>query len=850
MRRTCGLLALITMFTCVEALATEGGGRLRGPSPGIARRSPPTRLASGVGHSCIIRPDGSVRCWGNNLHGQLGDGTRTDRLKTVPVPGLTGIVAVACGGLHTCALRANGTVACWGQDESADPSSTTTDRLAPVDVAGLSNVVEITAGRSHTCALSRDGIIRCWGRNQDGEVGDGTRTPRPAPVTVTGLSKMVSVSAGNGFTCAIQIGGRALCWGENALGELGDGTRADRLTPVAVGGGVTGAAAISAGFDHACMLLGDGTVKCWGFNQFGQIGDKTTTLRVLPVNVDGATPAVAISASDRHTCAILPNGNARCWGNNDRGQIGDGTTTLRNEPTAVQEISNAVSITGGFLFSCALGSDHLVRCWGSNSHGSLGDGTITQRVVAVAVADLTVLPSAVAIAAGAGHTCAVRGSGEVACWGGNDFGQLGKSGVTSSPLPVAVVGITNAIAVAVGDRHTCVATGSGTVRCWGKNTLGQLGNGTTTSSSAPSGPILADTVAIAAGLNHTCALQAKGVVQCWGDNAFGQLGNSTTIGSLRPVTAKLGTAIATALVAGDNHTCALLTSGDVMCWGKGDAGQIGIGGFRTTTSTPVLVSSLLSGAVALSAGATHTCASLVDGSEQCWGGNGAGQLGDGTRTQRDLPVTVRSLETAAASAGGLAHTCALLSDGTVRCWGADDAGQLGTADSAQSSNTPVVASGVSGVLTIAAAGRGSHTCALLASGVPGCWGLNASGQLGDGTTVNRASLVTVGSFAANIRPAADLTAGGRGAEMTVFVLCEEGRQVRIEVTLDQEGASGAGRGDFRCTGRLEDYPVGIHATGRYGFEAGPAAAKMTAEVRDRGAVDETFEWSRAVTLSP
>jgi alpha-tubulin suppressor-like RCC1 family protein len=642
-------------------------------------------VAAGASHTCALTTGGGVKCWGDNGRGQLGDGTTTDHSTPVDVSGLTsGVAAIIAGHSHTCALTTGGGVKCWGWNQDGQlGDGTTTQRSTPVDVSGLaSSVAALAAGYSHTCALTGDGGVKCWGWNGHGQLGDGTITQRSTPADVSGLSSgITAIAAGLDHTCALTTGGGVKCWGHNGHGQLGDGTSTERHTPVDVSGLASSVTALVAGSDHTCALTtGDG-VKCWGGNDYGQLGDGTGAERHTPVNVSGLTSGSgAIAAGFYHTCALTTGGGLKCWGYNEHGQLGDGTTTQRSTPVDVSGLTSGVTaLAAGYSHTCALTSDGGGKCWGGNGSGQLGDGTTTQRSTPVDVSGLA--SDITALAAGWRHTCALTTSGGAKCWGANWPGQLGDGTNSDRSTPVDVSGLSSGVtAVASGSEHTCALTSDGGVKCWGYNGLGQLGDGTTTNRSTPvnvSG-LSSGVTAIAAGSSHTCARTSGGGVKCWGDNGHGQLGDGTTTQRSTPVDVSGLAGGATALAAGSDHTCALTSGGGVKCWGGNDYGQLG-DGTDAERHTPVDVSGLASGATIVAAGFYHTCALTTGGAVRCWGDNEDGKLGDGTTTERHTLVDVSGLASGAtAVAAGGSHTCALTANGHPKCWGSDVHGQLGT----------------------------------------------------------------------------------------------------------------------------------------------------------------------------
>ena len=373
-------------------------------------------------------------------------------------------------------------VAAYSGSTTSDLSSYNSG-YASLSAPSSVSAAALSAGHQHTCALLADGTVQCWGSNDSGRLGDGTYTDRTTPVSVSGIANATALSLGWYHTCALLADGTVKCWGWNVSGQLGDGTRTRSTTPVSVSG-ISNATAISAGGSHTCALLADHTVQCWGYNSYGQLGDGTTTDRITPVRVSGITNATAISAAGyAHTCALLADGTVQCWGRNDYGQLGDGTTTyLQTTPVSVSGISNASALSLGHSHTCALLADGTVQCWGRNDYGQLGDGTYTTRTTPVSVSGIS---NATAISLGSQHTCALLTDGTVQCWGRNDYGQLGDGTTTDRITPLRVSGIWNATAISAGLYHTCALLTDGTVKCWGWNVSGQLGDGTTTDRTTP-----------------------------------------------------------------------------------------------------------------------------------------------------------------------------------------------------------------------------------------------------------------------------------------------------------------------------------------------------------------------------
>jgi alpha-tubulin suppressor-like RCC1 family protein len=333
-------------------------------------------VTAGNSHSCTAKGDGSASCWGANNKGQLGDGTMTGTTKPVLVLGLNGATQISAGAEHTCAVVSGGAVWCWGKNASGQlGNGGNLDSTTPVQVSNMLNASQIASRGEGTCARKSDGTLWCWGW------GAGQ-----TPTQVASLGNAVTrVAAGGQNVCAIKSDATLWCWGSNNYGQLGDGTTTDKVSPVqvvAIGNTVT---AVAVGTNHTCAVKANGTVWCWGANWYGEIGDGSTTQRLTPVQVPGmGTTGADVLVGGAHSCAMNTSNQPFCWGYNFYGQLGEGTTTDRHTPTqnSIGAVARAAA-GGSSAHNCAFKTDGSVWCWGMNSAGQLGDGTVSNKSVAV-----------------------------------------------------------------------------------------------------------------------------------------------------------------------------------------------------------------------------------------------------------------------------------------------------------------------------------------------------------------------------------------------------------------------------------------------------------------------------------
>jgi len=493
---------------------------------------------------------------------------------------------------------------------SVTPSPSETRSASPTNSPSAepdNGIIAVAAGNSHTCAVTASGRVKCWGDNENGQLGNGTMVNSAVPVDVTGLTDAKAITAGWRHTCALTAGGGVKCWGYNRNGELGNGSTEDSSRPSDVKDLSAGVVAIDAGDNHTCAVTASGGVKCWGYNDYGQLGDGTKSSRSVPVESAGFSGGVAGAVAGwGHTCVRTTGGGAKCWGNNEFGQLGDGETVDgRLTPVDVIGLTYGVlkiSADGGQ--SCALTTGGGVSCWGNNKYGQLGDGSGQQRDIPVQVIGLTSGVSDVAV--GWNHACAVISGGGLECWGWNYYGQLGDGTKITQSRPAHVNRLTDGVRdIAVGGSFTCVATDLGAVKCWGENKYGQLGDGTQSDSgipltvvglgSVPMGtntitptPAVTGALAVSVSMRFSCALISGGGVKCWGDNSDWELGNGSNTNSTVPVSVNGLSGPGTAIATGFDHACILLAKGKMQCWGRNGSGQYGEGYSNNIEDRPVI----------------------------------------------------------------------------------------------------------------------------------------------------------------------------------------------------------------------------------------------------------------------
>jgi alpha-tubulin suppressor-like RCC1 family protein len=835
---------------------------------------PGKRVSVGANHACAILERGAVKCWGGNASGQLGYGDTVQRGDAtaemgegLPFVNLgTGRTAaqLTLGDSWTCALLDDGTVKCWGHNFSGqlgqgdtvkrgDNANEMGDSLLPVPLGTGRKAVSIGAGSTHVCAVLDNGSLKCWGGNAKGELGLGDTNYRgdtagemgdslPAVSLGTGRTAK-AVGGGTRHTCALLDNNTVKCWGESPFGAAGHGdtvTRGDgpnemgnALPAVSLGNGRT-VKALSVGYQNTCAILDNDALKCWGSGDFGQLGLGNTAHRGdnagemgdnLPaIDLGVGRKARQVVVGSAHVCALLDNTKVKCWGANDVGELGLGDVNHRGDNAGemgdnLPVLNFAAGITVASLSeggqptsTCVTFTSGRVKCWGDNSFGQLGLGNLAHRGdnanemgSLLPYLSLGTKRGVVAVEASIHRVCAVLGSGDLKCWGqgalglGDTNGRGDNPGEMGNSLPIVNVGTGRKVkSVNTAEETTCAILDDDTLKCWGANYLGQLG--------------LGDTI-------------DRG-------NAAGQMGDALPVVSL-------GTGrTAKHVVALDGAACVLLDNNTVKCWGWGIFGLLGNGTMNMVgdganemgNALPAIDFGTGRTVKQLAGGGTHACVILDNDTVKCWGDNRGGTLGLGDTVNRGnapgqmgnaLPaVNLGAGRTARQLAVGGSHACAVLDNGKLKCWGLNDWGQLGLGDTAtrgdQTSDMgdalPYVDIGAGRTIVALAAGN-ANTCVLRDDQSYVCWGDNVNGSLGTDTTANRgdnagemgSALVAVKLNGGTLRPAIPLSP----AQSTLVA--------------DETGCVVVGTGALKCWGRNVAGQLGLGHNSPIGDSAGEMA---------------------------
>ncbi len=641
-----------------------------------------------------------------------------------------GYVELSSSGNHTCALRMDGTLWCWGENTSGQIGVGDNRRTVdePTRVGGEGPWSQVSAGREHTCAIQGNQLY-CWGYNVRGAVGDGTTFSRFTPRLVPGTG-WTDVSAGTDLTCGIQ-NGALFCWGSDWFG---------RLTGIAAKDGATGLMRphvvdkvhtwkrVVTGTDAACALTVEGAIWCWGegaapttgpLNAPQRLGTDVNwmSLHLVRTSVCASKATGSLwcwsaeepilrdtsvvwrtlpRVSDDHFCGVTVDGHLSCGGNDDWGQLGNGLPReFQPQTVPVGDRTDWTAVVTGAGHTCALNSAGELWCWGSMVHQEAGLGVALSRSVPGRVGD-----GWSQVGLGLTHTCGIK-NGKVWCWGsGQDYPESGLTFGTpqETSLPAAQVAVSRGLGCALQ---------AGQPTCWGSVALDKTQPLPTLQS-------------ISVGTLHACGVGQDASLYCWGGNSDGQLGDGTTIYAANPE--KIGMERWQAVSAGDTSSCGITLTGKLFCWGA--ARYLGVA-IESPLHAPNAVLPEFD-FVGVSVGAQHACAIKNDQSLWCWGNNLSGAGSTGYYGGERGPVRLGADFWKQVSVSW--HACGVSMSGALFCWGQNSRGQLGNPQASGASLPTQV--GTATDWTSVTSGP-EHTCALNQAGELYCWGDDSNGQLGN-----------------------------------------------------------------------------------------------------------------------
>ncbi len=675
--------------------------------------------------SNLINP---VAC-GNNSNGQLGNGSFTLATSPIPVSSLINITAISGGGQNALFLKNDSTVwACGRNNYGQLGDGTTVQKTIPVQVSGLSGIIAIAAGEEHSLFLKNDSTVWACGYNFHGQLGDGTNIDRTAPVQVSGLTGIISISSGNYHSLFLKSDGTVWACGSNYYGQLGDGTDTTRINPIQVNI-LTGIIAIAAGEKHTLFLKNDRTVWACGWNGYGQLGIGNNLQKSTPVKVNGISGITQIAAGENHSIFLKNDSTVWVCGYNGFGQLGIGTKKDKYTPVSVNGLIGIIAIASGAGHSLFLKNDETFWACGRNSEGELGNGTNNSSKFPVQLFPCCVHSDTPTVTASVNNTCsAVPITLSIVTGNLNDATTWQWY---SDSFFINVVGTGTSIVVTPFVTTTYYVRGIGGCVSPGMSESIMVVS-PVASPSITGGPIFAGAGTLHVGnfssyLWSTGATTSTITITTTGTYTVTVTGTNGCTGS----TSQFDIVNEQIIASGNTSSSSYFqctNPGSPKACGSNIVGQLG-DGTTTNKNIPVAVSGL-TGITAMAAGGYHALFLKNDSTVWACGDNSYRQLGDGTNIQRKTPVQVIGLTEIIAIAAGEYYSLFLKSDGTVWACGDNHFGQFGNGTN-NGNFIPILANGLSDITAISAGSY--HSLFLKNDGSVWACGYNSFGQLGNGT---------------------------------------------------------------------------------------------------------------------
>ena len=752
-------------------------------------------IGGGPGFTIGLKTDGTLWSWGENYAGFLGINSSNNLVYTSPqrIGNLSNWTAIATSYTGTIALNSSGLLLAWGRNNYGnlgfDPSNISQLNL-PTQIASLSNIKSIFSSQTHSGAIKTDGSLYTWGKNEYGNLGDGTTannysgvrvgtgtdwdkifmgtspstfaiktdgslwawgnnfngqlgigefgyTPTPTQLFAAENIPKSKIFTGGNSNFEIKANGTLWAWGNNSSGQLGVGHKNNQSYPIQVGSSTDWKYVVTANSTYTLALKNDGSLWGWGkngTNGYLGIGNPSIEEYLVPTRIGSSSDWEIISAGTDHNLAIKSNGSLWAWGNNLLGVLGDGTSTVRTAPVQLGSDLDWKFISAGKFSSYAIKSNGKLFSWGANSYGQLGDGTSISKNVPTVVGTSS---DWLNVDAGTGNVLAIKSNGSLWGWGLNNSGQLGNSTLTNVNQPQQIGTSLDWISTISSKTlpFTIAKKTNGTLWSTGLNVVGALGLGNledkNTFTQIGNSSNWND---FAVGSGHVIANDNNNLLYAWGGNqVIGKVMNNPIkqVGTLSNWNN---------IISGNSYSATIKSDGTLWMWGYNSHGNLG-DGTRINKDVPIQIGTS-SNWKSIAPGNYHTMGLKTDGSIWSWGSNTFGQLGDGTTTNQLTPIQVGSSLDWKSIFCGDSQTFAIKNDGSLWAWGLNSNGRLG--DGTNSNRTTPVRIGTSNDWKEIAIGLG-YTIALKINGTLWAWGDNSFGQLGDGTTVSKSVPTQIGS---------------------------------------------------------------------------------------------------------
>lgn len=687
------------------------------------------QIALGSNHGILRKTDSTIRTWGVNTNGQLGDGSTTNAFSAVTPSGGLSFKFVEASQLMSYGITTTNVGYAWGFGAWGDGGwNSTTSKLTPTAICGgfAWNIIKSNfENNGFAIGLTTTGVAYGWGNGLEGKLGINSTTAASTPVPVCGGHTFCKLDVGGTHTVAINSVGQAYAWGNGGGGKLGNNAATNRSTPVAVCGGFN-FCEVAAGTGNSHALTSNGVMYSWGGNGQGSLGNNSTLGVLTPVAVCGGHTFCKISAALQTCFAINNLGTLYSWGLNQQGVLGLASTVT------TFAVCTPRAVCGGYTFcditingnaaALAVTNTGQVYGWGNmvgitvpsnvqspvsfvisgpfsyigrgftrdffqmDQNGipySTGLNTTFIRGNGTAVNSLISYPTCIIggqsftmIDGGTGHACGLNHSKLAYCWGSSAAGQIGDRASVSRSTPVAVCGGQSFNVIVCGTNNSYGINTSGVAYAWGTGSSGAIGDNTIGVKSTPVAVCGGQNFCrISAGTNFACAINSTGAAYCWGAATNGTLGDNTIISKSTPVLVTGGLTFCQ-ISSNQNCTMALTNTGLAYGWGSNNVGQLGIGAMTGTRSTPTAVCGGLT-FCKISAGTGHGCAVTNLGVAYCWGQGGSGQLGNNTLTNSCSPVAVCGGHTFCDIKVGDVGTIGLTNLGGIYVWGLNSNYELG-----------------------------------------------------------------------------------------------------------------------------------------------------------------------------